>query len=104
MFVDYYEVLQVSPNADVETIRRIYRLQARRFHPDNLETGDAETFKKVSAAYEILSDPKRRELYDQEHRQARRREAVGIAEPPPEPSLMDELQRREEILDRKSVV
>jgi curved DNA-binding protein len=98
MFVDHYEILQISPNADSETIRRIYRLQARRFHPDNLETGDAEVFKKISEAYEILSDPQRRELYDREHRQARRREAVGVAEPPPGPSLMDELQRREEIL------
>lgn len=98
MFVDHYEILQVSPNADAETIRRVYRLQARRFHPDNLETGDAEAFKKISEAYEVLSDPERRESYDQEHRQARRREAVGVAEPPPAPSLMDEMQRREEIL------
>lgn len=98
MFVDHYEILQVSPNADAETIRRIYRLQARRFHPDNLETGDAETFKKVSQAYEILSDPKRRETYDREHREARRRDSIGVAEPPPAPPLMDETQRREGIL------
>lgn len=94
MFVDHYETLQVSPNADAETIRRIYRLQARRFHPDNLDTGDAEAFKKISLAYEVLSDPKRRESYDREHRQARR----GLNEPPPAPALMDEMQRREEIL------
>ena len=98
MFVDHYEVLQISPNADAETIRRIYRLQARRFHPDNLETGDAEIFKKISEAYEVLSDPKRRETYDREHREARRREAVGVAEPPSAPPLTDEIQRREEIL------
>lgn len=98
MFVDHYEVLQVSSNADQETIRRVYRLQARRFHPDNLETGNAEMFKKISAAYEVLSDPERRESYDREHRQARHREAIGVAEPPPAPSLTDETQRREEIL------
>lgn len=98
MFVDHYEVLQISPNADAETIRRIYRLQARRFHPDNLESGDAEVFKKISEAYEVLSDPKRRETYDREHREARRREAIGVAEPPPTPPLTDEMQRREEIL------
>jgi len=102
MFVDHYEILQVSPNADAETIHRIYRLQARRFHPDNLESGDAEIFKKLSQAYEILSDPKRRESYDREHREARRREGgpfgPGVAEPPPAPPLTDEMQRREEIL------
>ena len=98
MFVDHYEILQVSPKADAETIRRIYRLQARRFHPDNLESGDAEIFKKISEAYEILGDPKRREGYDREYQQARRRESIGVAEPPPAPALMDEMQRREEIL------
>ena len=99
MFVDHYEILQVSPNADAETIHRVYRLQARRFHPDNLETGDAERFKKVSVAYEILSDPGRRESYDREHRQARRRAAIGVEDPPPAPPLLNEMQRREAILD-----
>jgi curved DNA-binding protein len=98
MFVDHYEVLQVSPNADAETIRRIYRLQARRFHPDNLESGDPETFRRLSEAYEVLSDPDRRASYDREHRQARHREAVGVSEPPPAPPLNDETCRREEIL------
>ena len=39
MFVDHYEILQISPNADTETIRRVYRMQAQRFHPDNLDSG-----------------------------------------------------------------
>src|SRR6185437_4287022 len=60
MFVDHYETLQISPNADAETIRRVYRLQAQRFHPDNLETGNAEMFRRISEAYEILIDPERR--------------------------------------------
>jgi curved DNA-binding protein len=99
MFVDHYEVLQISPNADAETLRRVYRLQAQRFHPDNLETGDAETFRRISDAYEILGDPERRALYDRELRQARRREANGTVEsPPPAPPLASELQRREQIL------
>ena len=37
---DYYEVLQVSPNADLDTIHRVYRLLAQRFHPDNRESGN----------------------------------------------------------------
>ena len=43
-FTDYYEDLQVSSNADVETIERVYRLLAKRYHPDNNGTGDAEKF------------------------------------------------------------
>ena len=78
MFVDHYEVLQISPNADVETIRRVYRMQAQRFHPDNLDSGNAEAFRKISDAYEVLIDPQRRAAYDRDHREARRRAAIGV--------------------------
>src|SRR6185437_1097435 len=99
MFVDHYETLQISPNADAETVRRIYRLQAQRFHPDNLETGNADMFRRISEAYEVLSDPERRASYDREHRRSRRQEPGGAVEPPPAaPPLGDEIQRREEIL------
>jgi curved DNA-binding protein len=99
MFIDHYEVLQISPNADVETIRRVYRIQAQRFHPDNLDSGNADTFRRISEAYEVLSDPERRDAYDRDHRQARRREAIGVeAVPPTAVPVMDEIRRREEIL------
>lgn len=97
MFVDYYEILQISAKADAETLRRMYRIQAQRFHPDNLETGDADTFRKISLAYEVLSDPERRAAYDREHRHAQVREAIGVTEPPPA-QVGDETERREEIL------
>ena len=63
-FVDYYEDLQVSPNADMETIERIYRLFAKRYHPDNLNTGSAEKFNITTQAYRLLSDPEKRAAYD----------------------------------------
>jgi curved DNA-binding protein CbpA len=63
-FQDYYEVLQLSPNADTETIDRVYRVLARRYHPDNQETGDGERFARVVAAHGVLSDPTRRTAYD----------------------------------------
>jgi curved DNA-binding protein CbpA len=97
MFVDYYEILQISSNADAETIRRIYHVQAQRFHPDNLDTGNADTFRRISEAYEVLGDAERRASYDREHREARR-ETNGIQDPLPEPPVMDEMVRREEIL------
>lgn len=62
--IDFYEFLQISPRADQDTIHRVYRYLASRFHPDNPESGDAETFATLSAAYETLSDPARRAEYD----------------------------------------
>jgi DnaJ-like protein/PilZ domain-containing protein len=62
--VDYYEVLQVSPNAEPETIHRVYRIMAARFHPDNPQTGDSDRFLLLNEAYEKLSDPEKRARYD----------------------------------------
>lgn len=71
-FADYYEVLQISPNAEPETIHRVFRILAQRYHPDNPETGDADTFRVISEAYTTLNDPERRAAYDVRHRDARR--------------------------------
>lgn len=65
---DLYEILQVNPRADVDTIHRVYRLQAQRFHPDNGETGDEERFKHILKAYRVLSDPEQRAAYDARYR------------------------------------
>jgi len=62
--IDYYETLQISPNAELDTIHRVYRLLAQRFHPDNQETGDADRFRLVTAAYQALCDPELRASYD----------------------------------------
>ena len=61
---DHYELLQLSPNADTDTIHRVYRLLAQRFHPDNAETGDPGRFRALSEAHRVLSDPERRAEYD----------------------------------------
>ena len=63
-FVDHYEALQLSQNANAETVERVHRLLAKRYHPDNQATGDAEKFAAVHTAYEVLSDPERRAEYD----------------------------------------
>jgi curved DNA-binding protein len=67
---DYYEILQVDPRADQEIIERAYRLLAKRYHPDNLDTGDAKKFEILIEAYRILSDPKKRAAYDDNHQAA----------------------------------
>ena len=65
---DYYEILEISPNAQPETIHRVYRLLAQLYHPDNQESGDAKRFSIVLEAYRVLSDPERRAAFDVEHR------------------------------------
>jgi molecular chaperone DnaJ len=62
---DYYEILGVSRNADMEEIKRSYRRLARKYHPDvNKEPGAEERFKEINRAYEVLSDPEARARYD----------------------------------------
>ncbi len=71
-FVDHYEVLQLSPNANIETVERVYRLLAKRYHPDNQATGDPAVFAQVHEAFELLSRPERRAKYDVEYDENRR--------------------------------
>ena len=65
--VDYYEILQISPNAEPETVHRVFRLLAQRYHPDNAETGNEGQFRALNDAYRVLSDPEQRARYDVVH-------------------------------------
>src|SRR5437764_6998860 len=63
---DYYEVLGVAREANVDDIKRAYRQLARKYHPDvNKEAGAEDRFKELSEAYEVLSDERKRQVYDQ---------------------------------------
>lgn len=63
---DYYEVLGVGRNADSSTIKKAYRRLAKKYHPDSNEgnLSAAEHFKEVNEAYDVLSDEKKKKLYD----------------------------------------
>jgi curved DNA-binding protein CbpA len=68
---DYYELLQVSATAEPETIHRVYRLLAQRFHPDNQESGNPARFHQIHEAYTVLSDAEQRTKYDISYHQKR---------------------------------
>jgi curved DNA-binding protein CbpA len=70
--VDYYEVLQVNTNAEQETIDRVYRMLAQRYHPDNQQSGDEDRFRTLLEAYTVLKDPEQRARYDVLHQQRRK--------------------------------
>lgn len=61
---DYYEILGVKKDASLDEIKKAYRKKAHQYHPDK-QGGDAEKFKEVSQAYQVLSDPQKKQQYDQ---------------------------------------
>ncbi|MCL7963937.1 MAG: DnaJ domain-containing protein [marine benthic group bacterium] len=79
-FLDCYAVLQLSPSADLETVERVYRLLAKRYHPDNADSGDAEKFRELHSAYEILADAGRRAEFDRCYAANKRSESTVFAQ------------------------
>ena len=79
---DYYEVLQVSDAAEPETINRVYRMLAQRYHPDNRESGNETRFREITDAYTVLSNPEKRAQYDATNQQRRKDRWRIISEGP----------------------
>ena len=78
-FVDFYRILQVSPDCDTSALEAAYRHLAKRYHPDHLETADAGRFAEVMEAYRVLRQPDGRSEYDRLYHQT-------VSAPPPPPA------------------
>jgi DnaJ-like protein len=61
---DHYEIMELSRNASPETIQRVFRILAKRYHPDNGETGNPALFREIMEAHRVLSHPEERAAYD----------------------------------------
>lgn len=106
-FEDHYETLEISPNANPETIHRVYRMLASRFHPDNKDSGDEREFRRVMEAYRVLSDPEKRAGYDVQHRGRQERNWKIFDQPNSATGVQSEKKKREGVLSllyRKRVV
>ena len=98
IFTDYYEDLQISPNADNETLERVYRLLAKRYHPDNGQTGSVERFDLITQAYQILSKPEKRAAYDATYEETKARQWKTLSGASSSQGFKDETRLRNSIL------
>lgn len=97
-FVDYYDILQVSTKADEETIGRVFRYLAKRYHPDNIQTGDSDRFNLLVKAHTILSDAEQRAAYDVQYQQARDQQWQLVSDAASSQGFEDDYTIREKLL------
>jgi DnaJ-domain-containing protein 1 len=96
--VDHYEVLMVSPNADPDTIHRVYRMLAQRYHPDNPDSGNEDAFKELLDSYRVLSDPEQRAAFDAQRLARQQQRFRLLAEPEGDGTAGSEKHKRQIIL------
>jgi curved DNA-binding protein CbpA len=103
MPTNYYDVLQVNPQANGTIIRYAYRYLAAQYHPDNVETGSADKFRVLCEAWRVLSDPVQRQQYDlnlgiQAHSKAAASSAASSSKPADKSVSWNEIELRLAVL------
>jgi len=97
-FNDYYELLQVSSNADEDTIHRVFRHLAKKYHPDSPGQGDTKRFNLLVEAHRTLTDPELRAAYDAKHQQFWNRTWKVAAEAADNGTFFDDAALRDRVL------
>ena len=97
-FVDYYELLQLSPNADAETMEHTFRYFAKKFHPDSTKSADTDRFRLIVEAHRTLSDPEARAGYDAKYQDYWNRKWRIAAEASSSSAFSDDQVTRERLL------
>ena len=97
-FVDFYEILESSPNAHQSTIDQLFVCQAKRFHPDVPLTGNKEKFAMITEAYQTLRDPQSRIEYDATYDDNKRQASLRISEATREPTIEVDANNRHQLL------
>jgi len=97
-FIDYYELLQLSSNADTDTVERVFRHLAKKFHPDNKESGDIDRFHLIVEAHRTLSNPESRAGYDVKYQEYWNSKWKVVSEANTGTAFGDDQENREGIL------
>ena len=97
-FVDYYELLQVSPNADPETIERVFRHLAKKYHPDRQGSADDDRFRSLVEAHETLADVEKRAGYNAKDQEYWNRKWRLASEASDGSAFKDDREARERLL------
>jgi curved DNA-binding protein CbpA len=97
-FIDYYELLQISPNADEDTIQRVFRHLAKKYHPDGLGHGDAKRFNLLVEAHRTLQNAEKRAAYDAQYQQYWERTWKVVADASDPQMPVEEAELRERLL------
>ena len=97
-FVDYYELLQLSVNADEDTIRRVFRHLAKRHHPDAPGGGDRKQFDRLVEAHATLTDPQARAAYDAKYQRYWSQTWKVASEAADGETLFDDVSMRDRML------
>jgi hypothetical protein len=82
----------------METIERVYRLFAKRYHPDNSATGNADKFRIITEAFHLLSDPEKRASYDAKYEEGRIRQYKSLSNISPSEGFESDEKLRHQIL------
>lgn len=97
-FIDYYELLEINPSANVELIETAVRAQLRRYSPQNAKSGDETKFELVKKAYLALSNAKSRSAYDAEYKRQSNSAPKGIQRRIATEALEDQARKRVSVL------